>query len=196
MSWLWRQLQNSEHSELANLANRDAASLPLSVVQLPACAVLVLWPSNRALSESEIGMSPKSVGTSIAAEQATIIGNSIVTLPVISATSATPVSGARTIPVKSTAIPTTANSTGCIAMPGRARAQSFPNQGRTRRQEPRAVLISLPAFGRCWMDREPMCRANSVYIFSAAADAFLPAILRKVQAKSRAEQEIELKTGL
>jgi hypothetical protein len=62
-----------------------------------------------------------SVGTSIATQQAPSIGNSIVTLAVISVTSTMPVSGARTTPVKKAAIPTTANASGCISTEGNAK---------------------------------------------------------------------------
>src|SRR5262249_55844975 len=55
-----------------------------------------------------------SVGTSIATQQAPSIGNSIVTLAVISVTSTMPVTGARKAPVKKAAMPTTANAFGCI----------------------------------------------------------------------------------
>ena len=57
-------------------------------------------------------MSPNSLATSIAAKQVTIMGINIVVLAVISVTSTIAVTGARTIAVKSAAMPTTAKPSG------------------------------------------------------------------------------------
>ena len=56
------------------------------------------------------------------------MGSNNVTLAVISVTSTIAVSGARTMAVKIAAIPTKAKPAGSSAMPGKANAQSNPNQ--------------------------------------------------------------------
>jgi hypothetical protein len=66
-----------------------------------------------------MGAFPSIVGTSMAVKHAPSMGNSIVELPVISAISAMPVTGARTTPVKKAAIPTTAKATGAMSRPGK-----------------------------------------------------------------------------
>src|SRR5215813_8782618 len=58
----------------------------------------------RSRSDSQMGGSLSSVGTSIATEHAQSIGSSIETLAVISVARTMPVMGARTTPVKKAAI--------------------------------------------------------------------------------------------
>ena len=58
------------------------------------------------------------VGTTIATTHAANIGSSMAKLPVISVISVMPVIGARTTAVKNAAMPTTANASTGIAIPG------------------------------------------------------------------------------